>query len=226
MDGSRLKKTEDDVSVLAVGICMTPHGNTHTGIVHRDLANEARFFEQAFHKLTRNELVSEAVQYCHQRFLFAVPDLVYERAECIAGLCRLISSTGPSFAYALKHDPLARFDERTGQLTLSDGRGLNCSTFVLVVFRTARAPLIDFEGWPERDGDKEDQAKLVGWLRSMQPPSEQEHIDAVEKEIGCIRARPEEVAGACLVDMPAHFAEASDAGSWVRTELDAVPFVK
>lgn len=102
MDLSRIKQAEADVTVLAVGICRTPHGSTHTGVVHRDLDDHVRFFEQAFHKDTRNEPVQESVAYCNGRFLFTVPDIDPDRAENIAALCRLIAVTGPALAYALK----------------------------------------------------------------------------------------------------------------------------
>ena len=222
MDLARIKQTEAEVAVLAVGVCRTPLGNTHVGIVHRDADGRLLFLEQAFHKYTRNDAVARSVAYCDGRFVHIVPDIDPDRAELVAGLCRLISATGPAFAYALRHDPEAKFDPHTGELALPNGMGLNCSTFVLVVFKSARIPLIDFTDWPSRAEDAQAHELLIRWLEETQPPAEQAHMEAVRREIGCVRARPEEVAGACLCRLPARFEQAEPAGKVILGTLDDI----
>ena len=222
MDLNRIKISEADVAVLAVGISQTPQGNTHTGVVYVDGKGQMRFLEQAFHKVTRSELVQESVSFCDGLFLFALLDIDPDRAEIVAGLCRLIASTRPSFTYALMYDPDAQFDVHTGRLSLPSGKGLNCSTFVLVLFKSAQFPLIDFSGWPEREEDVRAHKELIRLLRDNQPPSEQGHIAAVENEVGCIRARPEEVAGSCLCRLPARFGNAKSAGQAILEKLGEI----
>lgn len=226
MDPSRLKRHERDVVHIAVGICDTGD-NTHTGIVHRDLNGTVRFLEQGFHFLTRNDPVQQSVSEFNGLFLFAVPDLDIDRARNVAGMCRLIArhlvdSRLTGFAYALQFDEEARFDPHTGVLAMENGIGLSCSTFVIVVFRSARIRFIEFENWPVREGDRSSQERLVRHLESWrdQGRASPEHVEKVRAEIGCVRARPEEVAGVCLLDLPGSYPAAKSSGEMVLAALN------
>ena len=225
MDLGRIKRNEQDVPHIAVGICDTGE-NTHTGIVHRDLDGTVRFLEQGFHFYTRNEPVQKSVQHYGGLFLFVVPDLEVDRARNVAGMCRLIAKhlvdkRLPGFAYALRFDEEARFDQYTGELALPSGVGLSCSTFVIVTFRSARVRFIDFHNWPIRSGDVAAQQRLVQMLENWrnQGRASHEHVEKVRSEIGCVRARPEEVAGICAIELPGRFAAAESAGEAVLAAL-------
>ena len=228
MDLSRIKRIEQHVPRIAVGICDTGHGK-HTGVLHRDLNGTVRFLEQRFHDVTSNDPVANSIQGCNGRFLFVVPDLDEDRAKNVAGMCRLIAkflvNKGiKGFAYALKLDERAIFDPFTGELVMPNGVGLSCSIFVIVVFRSARIRFIDFEGWPVRPGDVVAQQQLVelldGWR--IEGRVSAEHVEKVRKEIGCVRARPEEVAGVCLLAPPGKYPAAESAGYAVLAALDGV----
>src|SRR5262249_27060853 len=136
-------------------------------------------------------------------------------------LWEFIANRRESIGYALRYDPHALFDPVTGRLTLPEGRGLSCSTFVLVLFRSARFPLIDTTGWPiTRPGDREAQEKILNILERTCP--DPDHVEGVRQEIqkGCERVRPEEVAGAALFDAPmVPYPDAEDAGLFIRGGL-------
>lgn len=225
MDPSRIKRSEQDVPHVAVGICDTGH-NTHTGIVHRDLDGTVRFLEQGFHFYTRNAPVQQSIQQFGGLFLFVVPDLDVDRARNVAGMCRLIAKhlvdkRLSGFAYALRFDEEARFDPHTGELAMPNGVGLSCSTFVIVTFRSARVRFIDFQNWPVRAGDVPAQERLVSMLEDWrnQGRASAEHVEKVRSEIGCVRARPEEVAGICAIELPGNFPAAENAGEVVLAAL-------
>jgi hypothetical protein len=227
MDLGRIQRIEREVPYVAVGICDTGH-NTHTGVVYRDHGT-VRFLEQGFHYDTRNEPVQNSIQQHDGPFLFTVPDLDDDRARNVAGMCRLIAKwlvdkRLPGFAYALKLDEDARFDPYTGELAMASGVGLNCSTFVIVVFRSSRVRFIDFENWPVRPGDVVAQERLVSILEAWrdQGRASPDHVEKVRNEIGCVRARPEEVAGACIMDLPGKYPAIERAGKAVLTALDAL----
>ena len=223
---ARIKRSEVDVPHIAVGICHTGE-STHTGIVHRDPDGAVRFLHQGFHYCTRNEPVGDSVAEFNGLFLFVVPNLEADRARNVAGLCRLIArrltdNNLPGFPYSLRLDDEARFDEHTGLLALANGVGLSCSTFVILVFRSARIRFIDFDNWRIRDGDIDAQRRLVGILEGWQAEgrASRDHVDAVRSEIGCVRARPEEVAGICATELPGRFDVAQRAGVAVLAALN------
>ena len=84
-----------------------------------------------------------------------------------------------------------------------EGKGLNCSTFVLTIFHEAGPTLVNFAGWPKRASDRAWHQHLVKLLRPLVPAW---YFKKVVKDIGCARVRPEEVAGACLEDdLPTSF---------------------
>jgi hypothetical protein len=157
----------------------------------------------------------------HGPFFCVVPIIEPDRAKAIALLWEFITSQRQMIGYALKDDQDALFDENTGRLVMPNGLGLSCSTFVLVLFRTARYPIIDTTGWPlNRPGDKEAQEKLVQVLEKT--CGDRAHIGAVKREMenGCERVRPEEVAGAALYDHPrVQYPEVEDAGLFIRGGL-------
>ncbi len=132
----------------------------------------------------------------------------------------MIANEGEQIAYALQDDPNALFDPNTGRLTLPNGRGLTCSTFVLVLFRSVDFPFIDTTDWPQnRPGDREAEDELVRFLE-RQYSHDQEHIEGVRREIGSCRVRPEEVAGAALYQVLAvRYPQAEDGGLLIRGGL-------
>ena len=140
-----------------------------------------------------------------------------ERARVLARFCRAIEKRYPDgrFPYGLKHD--GAFDD-SGQYLSNEGKGLTCATFVLAVFAKQGVHLVDSAGWVSRKDDKAAQTKLVDLL--IKVGAEASHVDAVRKEIGCVRFRSEEVAAAGASEpLPVSFEQASRVGALVREKL-------
>lgn len=110
----------------------------------------------------------------------------------------------------------ARVSSRGG-IHLGHALGLNCCTFVMVLFERVSAPLLVGETWQtmgyvRRTEDEAAQRKVVKALKKDDP----EHAARVEAEVGCTRFRPEEVAAASGLDpRPVEFARAEPAGRQV-----------
>jgi hypothetical protein len=221
MNLDRIVLDASSLDVVAVAICRTGHGNTHTGVVYRDFDGRLLLFHQAWQHETRNEPLDGARTDLGGSFLCVSPDIDRDRARNLAALCELIAATGEPIAYALRDDPEALFDEHTGRLTLPNGKGLSCSTFVLALFRSARLPLVDTTDWPtDRPGDRAFQELLVHILEHT--GASPDHVAAVRTEIGCARIRPEEVAGAALFSaLPVRHPGAEAAGLVLIERLDA-----
>ena len=117
-----------------------------------------------------------------------------------------------------------RFNSANGELMLGDGLGLNCSTFVLTVFESAKVPLVDFNGWEIRPDDEISQRALLEKMRTgippNIPPAPPQHVQKVEAELPCFRVRPEEIAAAGMGDdPPANFDQAERGGRWILSLL-------
>jgi hypothetical protein len=80
--------------------------------------------------------------------------------------------------------------------------------------------LVDYSTWPlNRPGDAEWQQSMISLLRGRAP---EEHVKAVEQDVGCARYRPEEVAGAATVHpLPAGFAIAAERGQQILALLNS-----
>src|SRR5262249_13248853 len=119
-------------------------------------------FHQAWHHITRDAPIASESAAMNGPFFCVMPAIEPDRARAIAAFWEFIASRNETIGYALRHDPHALFDPQTGRLTMPTGVGLSCSTFVLVLFRSVRFPLVDTAGWPvSRPGDREFQEMLL-----------------------------------------------------------------
>jgi hypothetical protein len=134
----------------------------------------------------------------------------------MAALFEFYAGQNTDIGYALWDDPDATADAN-GKLVTPNGRGLSCVTFVLVLIRRHRFPLIDMTNWPVgRHGDKEWQEQLLKMLEAVDPA----HAIEVRREVasGWLRVRPEQVAGAALypqTSLPACHQLVEDAGFFI-----------
>lgn len=214
MRGERFHFTSAHVPALAVAIIRTRHG-THTGILHRD-GGQLFLLDQRWHEDLGNA-PSDGACPC------VVPNLEPEEVNDVTGLCRLIAKRRQQnphepAPYALYRNPKIRISRDTGEVILSGGLGLTCSTFVLTVFESAEVPILDLSAWPRRAGDDERHRSLVNLMRRTGVP--EDHVQKVEAELPCIRVRPEEVAAAGMADVvPATYDRAERGGRWILEML-------
>jgi hypothetical protein len=199
---------------VAIGRTNTPPHNTHTGVIYKHGVG-LRMIHLGWHHQLHDSEWKYGQNYAH-----VVPNLPRERANAVAALCRLIRRKHPGIPYAFRLVEDVRFNTTTGDIILSRGAlGLNCSSFVLIVFLQAGIRLIQLDTWEERAEDRQWQQYLLDLLSRTNAPAE--HVEAVREEIGSARIRPEEVAGACLEDdLPASFARCRDNGQAIVNALD------
>lgn len=117
--------------------------------------------------------------------------------------------------------PTDCFDEQTGCCLLqSNGQGLTCASFVLAIFHSLQLPLVQYETWVEgREKDRDWQEFIVQQLEEH--GASEEHVNAIRKDIGIVRFRPEDVAGAVVCEtLPAHFETASQNGEKIKWLLN------
>jgi hypothetical protein len=218
------------IPFVAVGVSRMRHGNTHTGVVYRHSNGQVHYFHQAWDHDTRDGEISAEVASLGGTFLSVMVVLEDVRARAVALSWEIAASRNKDIGYALADDPDALFDPHTGILVLPNGRGLSCSTFVLALLRSARIPWINTKEWPannKRAGDREWLEFLV--KRLEETCQDKEHVERVRQEVrnGCIRVRPEEVAGAGLYEHhPVCFPMAAEGGEFTLARLNKVPMTR
>lgn len=186
-----------EIAHVAIAIKAVDPSQRHMGILHKGSGSqEALLLNLAWHHDLKNEAPTD-------EYLWIESNIHARRALQLAALCRKIwrsNDSGIPFAFSVPNDC---FDTATGKFLLGPTRfGLTCATFVIAVFRGAGIHLMKLDTWPARDDDVEWQRQIVKALRSR-PGASNDHIEAIESEIGCVRFRPEEVAGAGMAIPPA-----------------------
>ena len=196
-----------EVKHVAVAIGQTGAGQYHIGLIHREAAApDVLCLHLAWHCRLMNEPASSLVSHWID---MPTPS---RRAQQVAARCRQIwkANGKSSIPYGFSH-PSDSFDSVSGRFLLGPTRhGLTCASFVLAVFHFAGIPLADYATWPTgRSSDREWQESVVQLLQSRAAP---EHIAAVTEEVGAVRFRPDDVAGAATQVPPVTFEVANSLG--------------
>jgi hypothetical protein len=116
-------------AAVAIGRVNAPPYNTHAGVIYKH-GDELRMIHLGWH----HQLHDSGWKY-GPNYAYVVPNIPQERANAVAALCRLIRRKHPGIPDAFRLVEGVRFNAATGDIILSEGAlGLNCSTFVLIVF--------------------------------------------------------------------------------------------
>ncbi|MCH7989824.1 MAG: hypothetical protein IID46_11840 [Planctomycetes bacterium] len=213
---SQQQRPISDVGHAAIAVRSVNPSQQHIGVLHReDGVDEVHLLHLAWHHDLRNHAPGAA-------YFWVDPNVPSRRMRQVAAICRKVwRSNQGTLPYALS-PPSDCFDQQTGEFLLGPTQhGLTCASFVLALFETAGLRLAHYETWPtDRPGDREWQEWVIGQLESGAQPANSEHIEAVKGEVGTVRCRPEDVAGAATVSpLPADFATAEKRAAGILDRL-------
>lgn len=195
----------------AAVLCRTPQGNLHAGVLHRAAGGATAVLHLGWQDALD-------MDWPWPR-LWATPEVAPEKLMAAAGHCRRIwrvFQAQHKFPYALAFDG-SHFDGQGRLVPGPDSKGLTCATFVLAVFETCGASLVDEADWPVRQADD------LEFLKSIEGFARPAHLALLRNEVssGCKRIRPHEVVGACTIaPLPAKFAPTDAAAARVVAKLD------
>jgi hypothetical protein len=194
----------------------------HVGVLYRASdEGEQRLVHQAWHHDSR---VDEIPVYATESGLplwWVPPGLDQDELADLRSHAALVARRLRDGEIPYAFDPKDASVRSDGFVSLGRSLGLTCATFVMKVFEFARVQLLRGETWTQRSPERrsEDEAAqraLVGYLHREAP----EHAARIEREVGCIRIRAEEVAAASGFEQrPVPFADAEAAG---RSLLGAI----
>lgn len=184
------EKPLGEIRDVAFAISEPKQDQRHIGILHRTDDAVMLLELQWHHQLCNSPSENSG-------FLWIAPDFPPRRLAQVSDICRKIwrANQRGEIPYGFSQ-PTDCFDKETCRWIIGpSGHGLTCASFVIAVFVRAGLTLIQCDTWPtSRPGDKEWQEKIVSWLTKTN--ASQEHVEAVRNDIGSVRYRPEEVAGA------------------------------
>lgn len=211
IDSSRLPPGDAD----HVGIAIH-RGGQHIGVLYRvTLGKPARLLHMAWHN--RLCSVSPGAEYV----LWIDPAVPRERAMAVAAFCRRIwkKNSEDGLPYGLSKPN--RFFDHTGGILKGPAKvGLTCATFVLAVFDTAGLALVQYTTWPQPTGDDIARQRELAERLQKDQQVPREHVRAFRTEIGNIRYRPHEVAGAATSDsLPADHEYAARVATRIKRKL-------
>lgn len=208
-----------------IGIGIRGYGHSdgvHVGLLYTDVEGTNRFLHLKGHCNLKNDNIADMPSANSYKWVkvnidpFLV-DFVAQWCETVAK--RNVSCIPYAFLYGsttFGKDGLVHFGEKE--------HGLTCATFILSVLKKQNIDLIKLDDWPLRPEDKKSHDELFIRLYASKYehdiPITNEHLKNVKDEVGCVRYRSEEVAGAAyLGSYPSGFEEVEPAGREVLTIL-------
>jgi hypothetical protein len=214
-----------DDPALAIFIMRTPEEGSHTGILFR-MKGVLIIQDLLWHEKFRSKPADEMPH-------FVKLSLEPEQEHDVRMRCELIHqrrndrSKTYHTPYAFRYSNKNSINPGTGEIEFNDGIGVSCSTFVLAVFQSVGIPLVNINTWQAREGDVARHQALLKKMREgidgWAPPAPPEHIAIVEKEVHCMRVRPEEVAATGMFnEHPATFEQLAPAGAWILSQIPSV----
>lgn len=200
---------------VAIAVCRLLEGRLHVGVIYGRSAESAKFL----HFFGTNNVKCDGVPRGHS-YVWVQPMLADDpvthrvRGDQVAAVCRLVAKKcGVRLPYGFGR-PEGCFDEN-GSVVDPWGLGLTCASFALCLFEKAGWPLVQYDSWPT--DRKDDQAWKDNTIKD--DPS---RVGPLTDGYDNPRVRPEEVAGACELDPPAHFDEVEPKGREILQYLDEV----
>jgi hypothetical protein len=185
----------------------------HIGILCREPTDKKlRFIHLAFHEDLR---LQDDKARC---FLWIEAKLEDEPAAVAAAQARRVYRRYGAGGIPYGFSPYTGYFGPQGEIQwTAPGNGLTCATFVLAVFDSAGVRLVNGETWPtDRPEDKQFQREMIDLVRQRFSASPA-HLKGMKADIGQIRPRVLEVAGAVAADAyPVDFASAQSLDQRLR----------
>lgn len=183
------------MNVADIGIAIHQH-EEHIGLLYRvTVQAPALLLHMPWHNKLRSE--SPAAHYV----LWVDPSIPKERARVVAAFCRRIWKTNEANGLPYGLSQPNRFFDHTGGVLKGPAKvGLTCATFVLAVFDAAGLTLVRYETWPKPTANDIKRQEDLATQLEMDEQVSREHARVFRSEVGNIRYRPFEVAGAATND--------------------------
>ena len=201
---------------VSCGLCKSDVHGVHLGLIVRDEDTSHYVLHMGWHDEKLVAGLPNTKQWWH-----VTPTFDEDEQEALTNFASLARRKldAKRLPFGLSAQD-ARFT-RAGAVDLGSANGLNCVTFLQLLFRAARVNLLEAPVAADLDEariaeDKQAQEQLIEALREDAPLQAQ----SIAAEIGTPRVRPEEVAAASgMAPRPVSFVQAARAGVKVRRRV-------
>jgi hypothetical protein len=186
---------------LGVAISRVGDGH-HIGLLYR-LDDSIKLLHLGWHRDLRDELVHAGFKY-----LWAPIGLTAVEQVALAGMAAEVSVNVrlTDFRYGLDWQYVEEeglFDEDEKVIIYPVGKGVTCATFLYGLFKWWGYKLVAPDTWQAVAGDQEWQRWVVSVLGASKDEDSRAQAEALAKDVGVLRLRPEQLAGACATDVEA-----------------------
>ena len=191
------ERAYENLEYLGVAIQHVQDNQLHVGVLYRDYDNKVMFCHLPWHDKLVNEIPQDGYYW---EVCIWVGNLDEENIITLTALINNIARGTRKIPYGFLYRDTA-FDPSGRFLGFhAKGMGLTCATFVVAAFESAGFQILKAKTWKHRRSDVNWQQKLLRLMRSSGVDAE--HIREVQKTIGSLRFRPEEVAAAATAPAP------------------------
>ena len=209
------KSPFDDVDIAGVAIRFfaDPAINppyTHVGLLYKPEDGAARLCHLKSHRELVDEIPASQYSWVDMQIEPLLKKLI--RSEC-----RIVASRNTKIPFGFAYDP-PYFTPGTGELVEKPiGIGLTCSTFILAILKMAEIVPLDLPSWQARIDDTIVQGRQI---EAMKFKMGSEYTAALEKQVGDVRVRPEEIiVGVTTEPRPVNFDKAKEDAEKVIEDL-------
>ena len=191
-------------AVSAVVLVRTKEEQFHLGLLRGAEAPEP-VLHFGWHRLLHDEPLQQVILENDALLpsaviLLALDPLIDETLRVLAGrVARKHANRQSDIAFGFG-EANATFDRLTGELTNAD-TAFTCATFVLAMLRSVGVLLVDVTRWrqptaEDLDWQRRIGAQLLAWIEARIHGDLERAKARIEKDIGSLRFRPTDVAGA------------------------------
>lgn len=200
--GEKFKHPEDsgylDGAHLGVAIGRAGSGH-HIGLLYR-LDDSLKILHLGWHRILLDEVIPEEFDY-----LWSPIGLTLEEQVALAAMASEVSvNVRPTeLRYGIDWHYVEEeglFDSDRNVILYPVGKGVTCATFLYGLFRWWGYQLVAHDTWRVVEGDVEWQRWIAGKLDESSNPDSKAQAQALLRDVGALRLRPEQLAGACATN--------------------------
>lgn len=207
---------------VVIAVSKSPLGGGHLGIGFHSVKNGPQVLHLEWHRKLRAHSIPMDLETCWIASPLNIPS---GASKALVAFARVVATRGPTINYGINFIAArGSFDPRGTYKPPKGSDGLTCATFIVELLRAGKIDLVNSENWKA-------QAANVAWANIVCNSLattfgvDQDHVDAVRRNINGLRMRPFEVAGAASLDpksWPADFDDVQEPAQHVADQLDQV----
>ena len=207
---------------IVIAVSKSPLGGGHLGIGFHSARNGPKILHLEWHRKLRAHSIPMELATCWIASPLKIPA---GASKAIVALARAVATRGPAINYGINFVAArGSFDPNGIYKPPKGSDGLTCATFIVELLRAGKIDLVKSGDWKAHP-DNVAWANIVCNGLAKTDGVDQDHVDAVRRNINGLRMRPFEVAGAASLDpkcWPAEFDEVQIPAQHASDQLDQV----